>query len=90
MRKERLGLFRVVKLLSEKRGWILSNDGFMHQLVRLAREEELLDPMSSPRLDAVAEEPHEPHELHELNEPQYDVGELLWDEAGSFFVACGG
>lgn len=73
MVKERLGLFRVVKLLSEKRGWILSNDGFMHQLVRLAREEELLDPVPSPRLDAVAEEPHEPHEL---DEPHHDVGEL--------------
>jgi len=65
MMKERMGLFRVVKLLSEKRGWILSNDGFMHQLVRLARHEELLDTfeagplfVASPRLDAVVEEPH--------------------------------
>lgn len=72
-----------MKLLSEKRGWILSNDGFMHQLVRLAREEELLDPMPSPRLDAVAEEPHEPHEL---DEPHNDVGELLWDEVVSFVL----
>eukprot|EP00435_Cladocopium_sp_Y103_P025327 s59_g6.t1 len=76
MVKERIGLFRVVKLLSEKRGWILSNDGFMHQLVRLAREEELLDPMPSPRLDAVAEEPHEPHEPHEMHKPHQDVCEL--------------
>lgn len=73
----------MVKLLSEKRGWILSNDGFMHQLVRLAREEELLDPVPSPRLDAVAEEPHEPHEL---DEPHHDVGELLWDEVVSFVL----
>ena len=58
----------------------------MHQLVRLAREEELLDPVPSPRLDAVAEEPHEPHEL---DEPHHDVGELLWDEVVQFcFDLC--
>jgi phosphatidylglycerophosphatase A len=37
----------------------------------------------SPRLDAVAEEPHEPHEL---DEPHHDVGELLWDEVVSFVL----
>ena len=57
MMKERLGLFRVVREMSEKRGWILSNDGFLHQLVRLARAEGLLDAFPSPRLGAVVEEP---------------------------------
>ena len=37
--KERMTLRSAVRLLAERRGWVLSNDGFMHQLVRLARDE---------------------------------------------------
>eukprot|EP00438_Fugacium_kawagutii_P003035 Skav229438 [mRNA] locus=scaffold397:112418:117094:- [translate_table: standard] len=73
MVKERMGLFRVVKLLSERRGWILSNEGFMHQLVRLARDKELLDPVPSPRLDVVAEEPHHEEEPECLGHGGADI-----------------
>ena len=31
-----MDLFTVVRLISERRGWILSNDGFVRQLVPLA------------------------------------------------------
>jgi len=58
MKRERQRLFSVVKVISEKRGWVLSNDGFVRQRVRYARAEGLLDPTPAPSLDVVEEEPH--------------------------------
>ncbi|CAJ1355284.1 unnamed protein product [Effrenium voratum] len=57
MIRDRMGLAKVVRHMSEQRGWILSNEGFVHQLVRLAREEDLLEPPEPrQRLDSVEEE----------------------------------
>ena len=47
-----MDLFAVVRLISERRGWILSNDGFVRQLVPLAllwtfSARPLLDPTGS-------------------------------------------
>lgn len=54
--RDRMDLFTVVRLISERRGWILSNDGFVRQLVHLAKAEELLKPTERLQLDVVHEE----------------------------------
>ncbi|CAE7369262.1 Dusp2 [Symbiodinium natans] len=53
---DRMDLLAVVKLISERRGWILSNDGFVQQLVQLAKTEKLLKPSARLQLDVVHEE----------------------------------
>mmetsp|Transcript_19819 Transcript_19819/g.46283 ORF Transcript_19819/g.46283 Transcript_19819/m.46283 type:complete len:422 (+) Transcript_19819:42-1307(+) len=54
--KDRMDLFAAVKLISERRGWVLSNDGFVRQLVHFALSEELLKPHLPVQLDVVHEE----------------------------------
>lgn len=53
--KERMALRSAVRLLASKRGWVLSNDGFMRQLVRLARDEgmDIVSGHADPRIAAV-------------------------------------
>ena len=41
--QDRMDLFTVVKLISERRGWILSNDGFVRQLVHPGLTEALMN-----------------------------------------------